>query len=361
MIIRQLQTIIVALFMAAVVAPAFGSPSASQDWGGYLPHSGQSIFDIINQQEVVEMTLTGDIDSLVQVRKTREYRKANLSYVDELGVEHTYQVRVKPRGKFRRRVCDFPPLKIKFSKDELAAAGLSKHNDIKLVTHCMDDAEYNETLILREYLAYKLYNELSPNSLRTQLIKITYQDKHNKRNKKTQYGFLIEDVDEMAERVGGVECDNCHGLTQEQVHVSQEKIVALFQYMIGNVDWDMTMQRNVKLVKMSDGTHIPVPYDFDFSVFVDAPYLKPNPDLQQTKAFERIYLGFAKETSQLYNTIAYFKTKRDALFDIIHNFSHLGKRERFELELYVKSFFDMLDTRENAENMIFRKKTYGVR
>ncbi len=361
MIIRHLKNTIVAIFMVTAFAPAFCSPLAWQGWGGYEPHSGQSIFDLINQQEVVEMTLTGEIDSLVNVRKTRDYSHADLSYIDELGMAHSYRIKVKPRGKFRRRVCDFPPLKIKFSKDELEAAGLSKHNDLKLVSHCMDDAEYNESLILREYLAYKLFNELSPNSLRTQLVRITYQDKHNKRNKVTQYGFLIEDVDELAERMGGLECDNCLGLKENQIITSQEKIVALFQYMIGNVDWDLSMHRNVKLIKMNDGSHIPVPYDFDYSVFVSAPYLRPNPDVEQSNAMERIYLGHTQEADKLHGTISYFKTKKDALFDIIHNFSHLSKRERFELELYVKGFFDLLDTKENAENMIFRTRNYGVR
>jgi hypothetical protein len=362
MITRLKKITLVAMLMATASISAFCSPEFVQkSGGGYLPHSGQSIFDVINQQDIVEMTLTAEIDSLIETRKTKEYRAADISFKDGSGIVHNYQIRVKPRGKFRRRICDFPPLKIKFSKEQLEAAGLSKHNDLKLVTHCMEDELYNENLLLREYLTYKLYNELSPNSFRTQLVKITYQDSHDKRNKQVRYGFLIEDVDELADRMGGKECDDCFGLTQEQINTSQENVVALFQYMIGNVDWNLDMHRNIKLIKKADGSHIAVPYDFDYSVLVGAPYLRPNTDLQQTTAMERIFLGRTQESEKLNGTISYFKTKRKALLDIIRSFHYLNKQERFEIELYIESFFDQIDNRNSVDQMIFGKKDVGVR
>ena len=345
----------------ALSVTATAKPSAFQGLSSYLPHSGQSIFDLLNQQEVVQMTLTGDLDSLINVRKTHNYSKADLTYIDETGVFRNYNVKVKPRGKFRRRVCDFPPLKLKFSKDQLEAAGLSKHNDLKLVTHCMNDDAFNETLILKEYLAYKLYNELTPNSFRVQLVNITYQDKNDKHNKVEQYGFLIEDVDEMAERLEGVECDNCMGIPKEQVRISHERIMSIFQFMIGNLDYNLSMNRNVKMIRMQDGTFIPVPYDFDYSVIVGAPYLRPNQDMKQTVAMERIYLGNTEDASKLLGTISYFKTKRKTLLDIIHNFDLLDKKERFQVELYVESFFDQLVTNEAAETMVIGKKDIGIR
>ena len=180
MIIRQSKNIWALFFLVALSASAFAWPADFQKRGGYEPHSGQSIFDLLNQQTLVEMTLVAELDSLINERRTNHYSKANLTYKDGAGIDRKYEVGVKPRGKFRRRVCDFPPLKLKFSKDQLEAAGLSKHNDLKLVTHCMEADEYNESLIMKEYLAYKMYNELTPNSFRVQLVRITYQDKHDK-------------------------------------------------------------------------------------------------------------------------------------------------------------------------------------
>lgn len=362
MITRLTKITLVALLMATASISAFCLPEIVQkSGGGYMPHSGQSIFDVINQQDIVEMTLTAEIDSLIETRKTKDYRVADLSFKDGAGIHHNYQIKVRPRGKFRRRVCDFPPLKIKFSKEQLEAAGLSKHNDLKLVTHCMEDESFNENLLLREYLTYKLYNELSPNSFRTQLVKITYQDVNDKRKKQVRFGFLIEDVDELADRMGGRECDDCFGLAKEQINSSQENVVALFQYMIGNVDWNLDMHRNIKFIRQEDGFHIAVPYDFDYSVLVGAPYLRPNTDLQQTMAMERIFLGNTQESEKLKGTISYFKTKRKALLDIIRNFHYLNKQERFEIELYIESFFDQIDNRNSVDQMIFGKKDVGVR
>jgi len=363
MITRLSKITLVALIFATTISfPSWAGTSAIEDWAWAEPHSGESVFDQINRQEIVEMTLVGNLDSIINVRKTKTYSKAKFTYIDEYGIARNYDVKVKPRGKFRRRVCDFPPLKIKFSKDQLEAAGLSKHNDLKLVTHCMDSAEFNESLVLREYLAYKLYNELTPNSFRVQLMKITYQDKNDKLYKVTQYGFLIEDVDELAERMGGVECDDCLGLATEQIDSSNEKIASMFEYLIGNTDWSFDMARNIKLIKMPNGSHIPIPYDFDFSVLVNAPYLRPNTDLNQTSNMERIYTGLSANANQVYATVSYFKTKRDALLDIIHGFHFLSKNDRFAAELYIESFYDSLDTRENAGAMIFKAhKLTGLR
>ena len=42
----------------------------------------------------------------------------------------TYQVEIKPRGKYRRKVCEEPPLKVKFSKKALRAEGLDTLNEV---------------------------------------------------------------------------------------------------------------------------------------------------------------------------------------------------------------------------------------
>lgn len=354
MIIRHLKTAWALIFVLALSVGVAAHPTDFQKKGSYEPHSGQSIFDLLQLQELVEMTLVTELDSLVSVRNSADYRPGILTYKDGMGVERSYDVKAKPRGKFRRRVCDFPPLKLKFSKDQLEAAGLAKHNDLKLVTHCLNDEPYDESLVLKEYLAYKMYNELTPNSFRVQLVRITYQDKHNKLNKIKQYGFLIEDEDELAQRLGGEICDKCMGVPAEQIRPAQEKVLALYQFLVGNLDYDLHMKRNVELIKMADGTYIPVPYDFDFSVLVGAPYLRPNSDLGQTKSMERIYVGQARGADDVKNTITYFKTKRNTLLATIRSFPYLKKQARFEMELYVESFFDQLENQASAQTMIFR-------
>jgi hypothetical protein len=286
----------------------------------------------------------------LQNRFTDDYRAATFSFEDAAGVEHSYQAKLKARGRFRRKVCDFPPLKLKFSKKELEAAGLNEMNEMKLVTHCLDDKAVSKDLILREYLAYKLYNELTPNSLRTQLVKITYRDAKDPSNKFKRWGFLIEDAEELTHRLGASSCE-CMGKEASDLNTSHERIVSLFQYMIGNTDWDIKMLRNVELIKIGDDKLIPVPYDFDFSTFVSAPYSRPNADVGQKSMAERVFMGSAESYETLYSTISYFKSKREKIFDTVWNFRQLDTESKEAIIAYLESFFATIESPEAAQQM----------
>ena len=165
------------------------------------------------------------------------------------------------------RVCDFAPLKLNFSKKDLVKAGLKEFDKLKLVTHCMDDKSISKEAVMREYLAYKLYNELSNVSLRVQLVKITYVDVNTGEKIKNRYGFLIEDIDELAAR-NNAEVYERMNVQDNQLIATAENNHSFFQYMIGNADWDLKMLRNVKLLQdKRNGKITVVPFDFDFLWF----------------------------------------------------------------------------------------------
>ena len=53
----------------------------------------------------------------------------------------SFDMKVKARGNTRRisGLCDFPPLKLKFKKEDLVEDGYSpNYKSFKLVTHCLD-------------------------------------------------------------------------------------------------------------------------------------------------------------------------------------------------------------------------------
>lgn len=352
--IKKFQTILFAVFALLAFTSCAPSLVLNEDWSDFVPHADQSLFGMLQRQEVVEMTLVADLDSILIKRKSEDYRSADFSYTDELGVLHTYQAQVKPRGKFRRMTCDFPPLKLKFSKKELEAAGLSDMNELKLVTHCLDDEGVSEGLVLREYLAYKLYNELTPNSLRAQLVEITYQDRSNENYRITRYGILLEDEEELVRRTGGVIYDSM-GASAESLQPTQEKIASVFQYMIGNTDWSIEMLRNVKLLKKQGGKLIPVPYDFDFSAVVAAPYARPNTDLGQKKIGQRVFMGKAGSVQELYATLSYFRSMKQSLLDIVNNFQLLDVQSKESILLFLNGFFDEIETQESAQRAMFER------
>lgn len=342
---------ILALLLMHSCAPA---AVLEEDWGN-VPHSDQSLLSVMSRQDLLEVTLLTEIDSLLQKRKTEDYRDAEFSYEDENGVIHSFKAKAKPRGRFRRMTCDFPPLKLKFSKQELEAAGLSDMNELKLVTHCLDDKDLSKSLVLREYLAYKLYNELTPNSLRAQLVKITYLDKSNPDYRLTRYGFLIEDKEEFSWRTSGTVSEKM-GTQPSELSPAHEKIVSVFQYMIGNSDWNVEVLRNIQILEKEENKLIPVPYDFDFAAIVSAPYARPNTDVGQKRISERVFMGASTSAKELYSTLNYFKTKKEKLLNIVNDFDLMDRESRESIVQYLEIFFEEIETTESAQKALFERE-----
>ena len=308
----------------------------------------ETLFDYLyNKEEVLEVTLHADLQDLLVNKNDPNYRPAVLKMTNRQGVEEEWGIKVKPRGKYRRRVCDFPPLKLNFSKSDLEAHALgAKHDKLKLVTHCLDAKAASKENVLREFLVYEMYSVLTESSFRVQLVEITYIDLHNSMKPFKRYGFLIEDVDELAEGLNGEEYDQ-HGLNLDDLMVEQASTMVMFQYMIGNEDWSLQMMRNIKGVKLHSGNEIiAIPYDFDFSGFVNAEYALPDPTLGHATLKERAYLGDFISEAQYQNTKTYFLYKKDDLLDTIRKFKKLSPSSRAECLDYVKEFYDLLEQSE---------------
>lgn len=309
-----------------------------------------SIFDILSQNEILEVTIKTDLQSLIDNRRTEEFQQATFSYKDINGEEISWKWKVQARGKFRRRICDFPPVKIKFKKDQLEERGLHREfNDWKLVTHCVDDKVDGNENLLREYLVYQLYRDISPNSYRTHLVKITYEDTEGNLGKIKRYGFFIEDTDEMAAHVGGIEFENMNtGL--DSISNQAEITMSLFQYMIGNSDWNLAMLRNLKMVKPTDGSAmIPVPYDFDFSGLVNTSYALPHAELGLYSIRDRLYQGSILDQEEMRKVIGYYLAKKPMLLERVDNFKLLSRDARNDIQEYLNTFFDALEPVYHAE------------
>lgn len=320
-----------------IINPTFGEQSK------------KSIFDIMNHTEVLEMTLEADLTDLTTNRRTEDYQVGYVRFSDEEKMEQAWKIKVRPRGKYRRRVCEMPPLKLKFKKGELAVVGLSEFNDLKLVTHCSDNKSESKNWLMKEYLAYKLYNELTDNSFRVQMVRITYVDIPT--GKKTKnWGFLIEDKDQLADRMNAEQCD-CNGMDLAKMDTDAEELMAVFQYMIGNEDWDLTMVRNLKMFK-KDGQIIPVPYDFDFAGLVNARYAIPNVSYGMTSMVDRAYFGTSQADEDLTETMKYFDSKRKALISVVKGFKEINFEERATIVSYLQSFY------KNPEAMVKVEKVY---
>ncbi len=299
----------------------------------------KSVFDRLAEQEVLTISVKTDIDKLLTKRKSKNYQGAVMSFDDSSDLRPEWNVELRTRGKYRKKICDFPPIKIKFNHSIFKSEHLKPFKSLNLVTHCGENEE-SEELLVREYLAYKIYNLITDRSLRVQLVKINWEDTSGKYDLGQKWGFFIENDDEMALRLGGGIYDE-FGVSHNDVHSESASQHALFQYLIGNADWNLEMNKNIHFVKnYSTGEVFVVPYDFDFSGLVNASYAVTEYGMTSVK--ERIFLGQASD-EDLALAIESFREKEHQIVDLVKSFEHIGRSARNDVKRYVQSFFNSLD------------------
>lgn len=298
-----------------------------------------SIFDQLGFNEIVHVNLAVDWDALTANIRNEAKHQALFSYEDEAGENQQWNIQVKLRGKFRRMNCSkTPPMKFYFDKSDLKAAGLAKYNDMKLVNYCLEDAIEAKKLLVKEFMTYKLYNELAKESYRVQMLKITFRDTKSRR-KIRQWAFLIEDTAQVRARVGAKKFKSKKTGNFYQFNHKSISKVALFQYMVGNSDWKLMAQKNVKFI-LKKGEIIAIPYDFDFTGLVNPSYGVPNPDFELKSMTERVYLDTIVPLSQV--DIDFYIKRKAHLMNIIQD-SHFVKRQvEKEMIKYLESFFQDL-------------------
>ncbi|MCB0577873.1 MAG: hypothetical protein KDD10_01010 [Phaeodactylibacter sp.] len=328
-----MKTFFQSLLLTISLTPAFASATM------------QTLFNELEREGVLKVELELNLDTLEHNARTSEEQPAIFRFTDRQGAVQEWSADVNVRGRFRRRVCAFPPIKIDFSKNDLRARGLLPFDDIKLVTHCQEGEEGQEA-VLREFLAYELYGKLSPMNFRAQLVEVTYIDAESN-IRFTKYGILLEDADELAARLNSEECEACYGLEPSQVNPEAYRTHAMFQYMIGNTDWSLEMARNLKVMKPLDGgAYWIAPYDFDFSGLVGAGYALPNNDVGQKSVSQRVYMGTKSTRPQLEESIRHFQSKREEVMACVEGFTLLSRKSRREITRYLESFYDSLDEEE---------------
>ncbi len=221
----------------------------------YYPHAFcQS--SLINRQQfflddsVIEVTLTTDIKDLRADKKKLAWQPANIimHFSDTSVISE--EIHIEPRGNYRKTYCDIASLMLNF-KNPLSPI-LSPLKKLKLVGGCHNGSA-NEELLLKEYMVYKIYNLLSIMSFRVRLLHITYKDSKQKVKSYSQYAFLIEDMKDMTARSNCAEVKNKVYAT-ELTNRQQMTLVSIFEYMIGNTDWAVSVYHNIKLMVPKNDT-----------------------------------------------------------------------------------------------------------
>lgn len=289
----------------------------------------------------LNMTIKTDLRALMRKSEESAYQDAVLTCTLPDGSVETFEVGIRVRGNVRKEICALPPLKVKFSKKDLAKTGFSDFNKFKIVVPCQEN-EKGSQYLYREYHAYRMYNRLSPYSFRVQMVHLHLIDSENKKPDEIVDAILIEPEESLAARNGGriIERKNCRTAFLEREPYLK---MAFFQYMIGNTDWYVYNLHNLILMGIPDSPKlIPVPYDFDYAGLVNAHYAVPHSSLPIRAVTQRLYLGLSCTDEEADALIQTFTQAQDTLLNPIRECNYLEKRDRDQMIDFLEDFFKQL-------------------
>jgi len=320
---------------------------------------GQSLF---NSHEIFEVQIEAPLSTFSRERSDVDYLDGTFSYTDELGESRSFDLKLRARGRYRRqkKTCSFPPIRLNFKTGQVEGTVLDGEDKLKLVTHCRSRGDRNEQLVLREYMTYRILQILTDKNFRARLLRITYINSERDGESMTKYGFVIEDDDSVGERLGLTVLDR-RSLKYEELDAKQTNLVNLFQYLIGNTDYSMirgpaddTCCHNS--VPFSDGNTIsPIPYDFDFSGLVNAPYAEPNPELPIRSVRTRLYRGRCNNSEHLSASIAQIQSHQAEIFALVDEIVGFNRTSRQSVTKYLNGFFKEISNEKTIEKRFVKK------
>ena len=308
----------------------------------------KSFFEVLNANpdSAVEITMTTALTDLLEERSST-YQEAKLDVQLSDGTYQSLHAQLKTRGQTRKKICDFPPLKLKIAEESLIQNNWDTElSSYKLVTDCIG----NKDLVAKEMLAYQIFQLFSEISFKVQPLIITYVDKDNPEKQIQQFGFVIESKKALAKRLDAVAIPD----HKNMIDASQYQKMTVFQYMIGNTDWNLGSNHNIKYVQLT-GKKMPspVPYDFDYAGLVDAPYAIPHPQLPIKEVKERFFQYRGKASEQLIHTLEQINTQQREILSTCHDHPLLSESAKEEVAQYLNSFFELVDfALDNKEEVV---------
>lgn len=333
-----------------LLALAIGLSASAAQAAGETP--------LFSSDEPIRITINGPLSAIARNRSV-EARPATLSVA---GGE-SLPVTIAARGLTRRsaEICLFPPLRVTFTGSPAPQSLFAGQRSLKLVTHCRSAESFQQHVLL-EYAAYRLFNVLTPASFRVRLASIDYVDEKGRTT--SRYGFFIEDLRDVARRNGMQE-----GKLPELVPISslrhkESALYALFQHMIANHDWSMRAGpageeccHNSKLIAPARGVAagvIPVPYDFDFSGLVNAPYATPPEALRISSVRERQYRGYCSHNGEALAAAVQVRAAKPQLIAALQSTPGLEQRTISRAIAFLEPFFADLENAESVQKKVLR-------
>ena len=336
-----MRLLLVFLFSSIMISFA-----AAQDTAAKL-----SSKDFFKEETLPDVTITTDLGVLVNNKDKEKDKPGVASITMPDGSVRTGNVLLRVRGKFRLEHCYVPPLRVNFKGDK--SQGLSSLKSLKLANGC-SMGSYNDQLLLKEYLVYKIYNYLTDMSFRVRLVNLKIEDSKKKKKTIDIHSFFIEDMDDLAKRNNCRKWADSQRINTEGTNRAHMTFVSIFEYMIGNTDWAVPVGHNIKLMSLKEGgisRPFAVPYDFDYSGLVNANYAVPDERLGTSSVRERVYRGFPRNVEELKIAVAPFREQKEKIFSLINNFELLSKDNKREMINYLNEFYQLIKNDDDLKRL----------
>lgn len=318
----------------------------------YATLYSQNVKKLFESDSILKISIMLPLKKVVNDTKERKLHSSKLSYTLADGTVFDHSIKIKVRGKTRtlKQICTFPPLELRFNKEESRNSIFEDQKKIKLVTHCQKDKIYEEYL-QKEYIVYKLYQKVSPYSFNVRLCHITYIDSNKPTQQSSHYGFLIEPLKDVAKRNDmRVFKDSIRNRTV--INKDNLDKLTLFEYLIGNLDWSITKEHNMKLIVGEKGSlPLAVPYDFDYAGMVDIPYAVPPGGSGISDVKTRVFTGFCRRESYEAK-VEFYKSIREDLYKEVNGANFLSGKTINNMNRYLDSFYKILDDPKAVDKKI---------
>lgn len=322
-----------------------------------ISDTSNSSFGLFENEAPLEISLQFDLSTYLRTKPKEEYMKGKITFHPGSADSMTRDIRLRTRGIFRNVECYYAPLELNFKDADFGYSDLDSIRKLKLVLQCKPDTE-SEKNILIEYLIYKMFSALTDTSFRVRLLKVNYIDSEGKKKPFTQFGFFIEPTQMLAARTNSVEIES-RALNQKTIYPRMIDRIAIFNYMIGNFDWAVPNQHNIKtfkpLVFESEYLVTAVPYDFDFTGLVDAEYAVPDDKITGTTSIrERIFLGVCRSREVYQKDLEEFLDKKDEFYRLINEFPYLNAKQKKNMIYYLDTFYEQCTGKQKILNVFLK-------
>lgn len=312
--------------------------------------SNNSIFEYLNSVVGNDLHLDLDVafDTVLAQKINEEYLDAIIRISENGNSLYSLEGRIRTRGNMRKKLCEWPPLKIDFKKKELRQNGFRGFDKLKLALPCLSD-ESKRNYLFKEYHVYKLYEAIEPRALQSRLVNLSFSVSDSLIHSPA---ILLEDEDNFANRINAEILENANYGSDAMDRKSYLKMV-LFQYMIANNDWDVYRHHNIYITRKEGIKElVPIAYDFDYAGIVNQEYQMPeNAFPRMDMTHQKLRLKHITE-DEIHEIQVFFNQHEENWLELCKSASYLSSEERKFYIAVIKEFIDNINSKKEDNPLV---------